>query len=208
MLCYDRSRLVDQEQEVWIPGTDATRSNEPPRAALDDTYEKTMYLVDLWRKWYANLSDIDRFDMMFEELPVDFRIPSNLVVKSAIESFGVEFAKDRWDIKGQPTPIYSSEEIKAQYKESKEEKTKKSAKVSAKTVDNNSISDAQAFAEINSLVDELEYHEKLYYDDNSPEISDYEFDMKMKRLEELEKQFPQFKQKNTPTERVGSEFEE
>ena len=58
------------------------------------------------------------------------------------------------------------------------------------------------------MVDELEYHEKLYYDDNSPEISDYEFDMKMKRLEELEKQFPQFKQKNTPTERVGSEFEE
>lgn len=202
---------MDNEQEVWMPGTCATRSNEPPRAGFDDTYERTMYLVDLWRQWYSNLSDIDRYDMMFEELPINLRIPANILVKNAIEIFGVEYASDRWDFQEQPKPIYSSGEIKEQYKKSKEEKTKKtkkSAKVSVKTVDNNSITDAQAFAEINSLVDELEYHEKLYYDDNSPEISDYEFDMKMKRLEELEKQFPQFKQKNTPTERVGREFEE
>ena len=57
--------------------------------------------------------------------------------------------------------------------------------------------------EIISLTKELNYHNHLYYQENSSEISDYEFDMKLKRLEELEKEYPQYKQEDSPTQRVG-----
>ena len=50
------------------------------------------------------------------------------------------------------------------------------------------------------------YHEKKYYDDNDPEISDYDFDMKIKRLEDLEEKFPEFKHTDSPTDRVGKEI--
>ena len=33
---------------------------------------------------------------------------------------------------------------------------------------------------------EIEYHNKRYYEDDNPEIDDYEYDMLVKRLEELE----------------------
>ena len=50
----------------------------------------------------------------------------------------------------------------------------------------------------------LEYHEKLYYTDpENVEISDYEYDMKMKDLEQLEKLHPDFATKKSVTKRVG-----
>ena len=42
-------------------------------------------------------------------------------------------------------------------------------------------------SEIEALRAELLRHERLYYIDHEPEISDYEFDQLMKRLEELER---------------------
>lgn len=46
-------------------------------------------------------------------------------------------------------------------------------------------------------------HNHLYYQDNRPEISDAEYDRLFKELERLEKRYPQFKTKDSPTQRVG-----
>jgi len=57
--------------------------------------------------------------------------------------------------------------------------------------------------EIESLRAELDRHNRLYYLDAAPEISDFEFDKKMKRLQELEALHPQFDDPNSPSVRVG-----
>ena len=63
--------------------------------------------------------------------------------------------------------------------------------------------------DIDSLREYLEYHENLYYTDpENVEISDYEYDMKMKELEKLEKENPQFKSETSPSTRVGFEGSE
>lgn len=50
---------------------------------------------------------------------------------------------------------------------------------------------------------EIEYHNKKYYEDDAPEIDDYEYDMMVKSLEDLEKDFPEIKTDLSPTEYVG-----
>ncbi|MEO8216143.1 MAG: NAD-dependent DNA ligase LigA [Acidobacteriota bacterium] len=57
--------------------------------------------------------------------------------------------------------------------------------------------------EIEALRRELIRHERLYYVDHESEISDYDFDQMMKRLEELERAHPQFASTTSPTSRVG-----
>ncbi len=47
---------------------------------------------------------------------------------------------------------------------------------------------------------------RRYYVDNAPIFSDYEFDMLMKELEALEKQYPEFADQNSPTRNVGSDI--
>ena len=49
---------------------------------------------------------------------------------------------------------------------------------------------------IKSLCDEINRHNKLYYVDAKPQISDRDFDSLMTKLEAFEKKFPQFKLKN------------
>ena len=56
------------------------------------------------------------------------------------------------------------------------------------------------------LSKELEVHNHNYYVLNSPTISDREFDMLMQELQQLEEQFPQYAQPNSPTQRVGSDI--
>ncbi|MBR1481636.1 MAG: NAD-dependent DNA ligase LigA [Ruminococcus sp.] len=53
------------------------------------------------------------------------------------------------------------------------------------------------------LTQTLEYHNNLYYNQDSPEISDYEYDMLLRELEELEAAFPSLKAADSPTNRVG-----
>lgn len=60
--------------------------------------------------------------------------------------------------------------------------------------------------EIEHLSAELNRHNHLYYVESSPEISDYEFDMLLKKLQELEEQFPDFALENSPTKRVGGDI--
>ena len=59
--------------------------------------------------------------------------------------------------------------------------------------------------EIEQLVDQLNYHSHKYYVEDSPVISDYEYDMKLRRLKQLEEDFPEFKLEYSPTQRVGGE---
>ena len=59
---------------------------------------------------------------------------------------------------------------------------------------------------INELRSMLEDANRMYYVDNAPIFSDYEFDMLMKELEALEKQYPEFADKNSPTRNVGSDI--
>ena len=49
----------------------------------------------------------------------------------------------------------------------------------------------------------LEYHSNKYYVEDSPEISDYEYDAMFRELEELEKAYPEYDNVNSPTKRVG-----
>ena len=64
----------------------------------------------------------------------------------------------------------------------------------------------QAKDKIDTLRHELEEYNYQYYVLSNPTISDYEFDMKLKELEKLETEFPQFFDPNSPTQRVGSDL--
>ena len=52
------------------------------------------------------------------------------------------------------------------------------------------------------------YYATKYYDDDSPEISDFEYDMLMNELKNLEKEFPEFISKNSLTQKVGGTVKE
>lgn len=58
---------------------------------------------------------------------------------------------------------------------------------------------------IDELVEQLNYHSRLYYVENRNEISDYDYDMLQNELKELEKNNPQFLRPDSPTQRVGGE---
>lgn len=60
--------------------------------------------------------------------------------------------------------------------------------------------------EIKQLKDELNQHNYNYYVLDKPTISDLEFDLKLKELEKLETDNPQFFDSNSPTQRVGGEI--
>ena len=64
----------------------------------------------------------------------------------------------------------------------------------------------EALQKIKQLREELEEHNYNYYVLNQPVISDFEFDMKMKELEKLEHNFPEFADPNSPSQRVGSDI--
>ena len=61
-------------------------------------------------------------------------------------------------------------------------------------------------AKMAELSTQLHAHNHAYYVLNSPQISDYEFDMLLKELEALEKQYPAYIDANSPTKRVGGDL--
>ena len=61
----------------------------------------------------------------------------------------------------------------------------------------------QVEAEIRKLREELQEHNYRYYVLDQPVITDYQFDMKLKQLQELEKAHPEFDDPTSPTQRVG-----
>ena len=62
--------------------------------------------------------------------------------------------------------------------------------------------------EILELRRELKEANHRYYVMNSPTMSDYDFDQKLRRLQDLEAQYPDMFDPNSPTQRVGSDLEE
>lgn len=56
---------------------------------------------------------------------------------------------------------------------------------------------------IQTLREELNLHNYNYYVLDTPSLSDYEFDMKLKELQDLENKHPEFFDSNSPTQRVG-----
>ena len=61
----------------------------------------------------------------------------------------------------------------------------------------------EAKARIKELTELIKYHNDRYYNQDDPEISDFEYDKLNRELRELEEQFPELKTENSPTERVG-----
>jgi len=60
--------------------------------------------------------------------------------------------------------------------------------------------------EIENLRKQISHHNKLYYEKTEPEISDQDYDQLVKRLQELEEKYPQYKIAGSPTEKVGSDI--
>ena len=56
---------------------------------------------------------------------------------------------------------------------------------------------------INELVEKTSYYAKKYYEEDKPEISDFEYDMMMLELRDLEKKFPELVKKESYTQHVG-----
>ena len=64
----------------------------------------------------------------------------------------------------------------------------------------------EAKERIGLLTQEIERHNRNYYVLNSPEISDFQYDLLMLELQQLEKLFPEFAAKDSPTLKVGSDL--
>lgn len=56
---------------------------------------------------------------------------------------------------------------------------------------------------IEKLRNLIEYHNKLYYDNDQPEISDYEYDELTQELKKLEAEYPEYITTDSPTQKVG-----
>ncbi len=63
--------------------------------------------------------------------------------------------------------------------------------------------DKKIFERVEKLRKELTYHSKRYYEEDSPEISDYEYDMMFAELKSLEEKYPELYDPTSPTLRVG-----
>ena len=61
---------------------------------------------------------------------------------------------------------------------------------------------------IKELRELTEYYAKKYYDEDNPEISDFEYDMLMLELRDLEAKFPEYREKDSLTQKVGGHVKE
>lgn len=67
---------------------------------------------------------------------------------------------------------------------------------------------SEAKKKIEELRKKTEYYAEKYYDEDKPEISDFEYDMLMVELRNLEKEFPEYKSKDSLTQKVGGHVKE
>lgn len=65
------------------------------------------------------------------------------------------------------------------------------------------MTEEEAQERINELVDQLNYYSYQYYQEDTSVISDSEFDHLLDTLEKLEKDYPELKREDSPTQRVG-----
>src|SRR4030042_2010904 len=65
------------------------------------------------------------------------------------------------------------------------------------------LSHAQAARRISKVRQEIEDHEKKYFVESNPQISDFEFDQMVRELQDHERRFPDLITPESPTQRVG-----
>ena len=70
------------------------------------------------------------------------------------------------------------------------------------------MKETQPKKRIKELRKQLDYYAKLYYDEDNPAISDFEYDMMMNELKNLEKEFPNLIDKDSLTQKVGGTVKE
>ncbi len=61
----------------------------------------------------------------------------------------------------------------------------------------------EAQKRVKELIKEINYHNKKYYVNDNPDISDYDYDILMQELKKLEAEFPELVSDNSPTRKVG-----
>ena len=66
------------------------------------------------------------------------------------------------------------------------------------------ISEAEAANRLMRLAKEIARHDRLYHDQDAPEISDAEYDALVRENRELEEQFPQLVRADSPSKRLGA----
>ena len=66
----------------------------------------------------------------------------------------------------------------------------------------------EAKQRIEALRKQTDYYAQKYYDEDAPEISDFEYDMLMIELRNLEKEFPEFVSQDSLTQKVGGTAKE
>lgn len=57
--------------------------------------------------------------------------------------------------------------------------------------------------EYEKLIKEINYHNNLYYNEDNPEIEDYQYDALTQKLKKIERDYPELITKNSPTQNVG-----
>src|SRR3979490_55518 len=67
------------------------------------------------------------------------------------------------------------------------------------------LTKAQAKVELKRLALEIESHDKHYYQEDAPKISDAEYDALRKRLNAIEAGFPEFVSGDSPSQKVGAQ---
>ncbi len=72
----------------------------------------------------------------------------------------------------------------------------------------NNMFDLDAKATYNELRAKIEHHRNLYYNNDAPEITDFEYDELIKQLEAIEKEYPDFADEASPTKTVGGKASE
>src|SRR5438045_8443516 len=65
------------------------------------------------------------------------------------------------------------------------------------------LTKAQAKVELKRLTLELERHDKAYYQDDAPKISDAEYDALRKRFNAIEARYPEFVNSDSPSQKIG-----
>ena len=66
------------------------------------------------------------------------------------------------------------------------------------------MTEAEAAAELERLAREIAHHNRLYHDQDAPEISDAEYDRLFRELQALEAERPDVRTPDSPTQRVGA----
>lgn len=70
------------------------------------------------------------------------------------------------------------------------------------------MKETQAKKRVKELRKQLDYYAKLYYDEDNPAISDFEYDMMMNELKNLEREFPELITQDSLTQKVGGTVKE